>query len=80
MVRQHHQLSGHESEQTPGKPGVLQSLGSQRVGHNLVTEQQHRIPLATTDRNPITCVAYTIRKFNYFIYQDAQRQDSPRIC
>ena len=23
-----------------GKPGVLQSLGSQRVGHNLVTEQQ----------------------------------------
>ena len=24
-----------------GKPGVLQSMGSQRVGHNLVTEQQH---------------------------------------
>ena len=24
-----------------GKPGVLQSLGSQRVGHDLVTEQQH---------------------------------------
>ena len=23
-----------------GKPGVLQSMGSQRVGHNLVTEQQ----------------------------------------
>ena len=23
-----------------GKPGVLQSIGSQRVGHNLVTEQQ----------------------------------------
>ena len=22
-------------------PGVLQSMGSQRVGHNLVTEQQH---------------------------------------
>ena len=24
-----------------GKPGVLQSMGSQRVGHHLVTEQQH---------------------------------------
>ena len=23
-----------------GKPNVLQSMGSQRVGHNLVTEQQ----------------------------------------
>ena len=23
-----------------GKPGVLQSMGSQRVGHNLGTEQQ----------------------------------------
>ena len=23
-----------------GKPGVLQSLGSQRVGHDLVTEKQ----------------------------------------
>ena len=26
-----------------GKPGVLQSIGSQRVGHNLVTEQQRDI-------------------------------------
>ena len=24
-----------------GKPGVLQSVGSQRVGHNLANEQQH---------------------------------------
>ena len=23
-----------------GKPGVLQSMGSQRAGHNLATEQQ----------------------------------------
>ena len=34
MVRQHHQLNGHEFEQTPGdsggeEPGRLQSLGSQ---------------------------------------------------
>ena len=25
-----------------GKPGVLQSMGSQRVTHNLVTEQQQQ--------------------------------------
>ena len=36
----HHQLNGHELEQTlgdgegQGKPGVLQSMGSQRVRHN----------------------------------------------
>ena len=35
-----HRFSGHEFEQTPGdggrtgKPGLLQSMGSQRVGHN----------------------------------------------
>ena len=44
----HHQLNGHEFEQTlrewrTKKFGVLQSLGSQRIGHNLVTEQQHLI-------------------------------------
>ena len=37
----HHRLNGHEFEQALGdgegqgsKPGVLQSMGSQRVGHN----------------------------------------------
>ena len=46
LVGWHHRLNGHEFEQTPGdgegqgKPGVLQSMGSQRVEHNLVTEQQ----------------------------------------
>ena len=40
MVGWHHPLNGHEFEQTlgngegQGKPGVLQSMGSQRVGHN----------------------------------------------
>ena len=34
MVREHHQLNGHESEQTPGEnegqgAGMLQSMGSQ---------------------------------------------------
>ena len=47
MVREHHWLNGHESEQTPrdseGQGSLaccMQSTGSQRVGHNLVTEQQ----------------------------------------
>ena len=45
MVKQHHQLNGHEFEQTPGdKEGqrnlmCCSSLG-RRVGHNLATEQQ----------------------------------------
>ena len=46
MVGWHHQLNGHESEQTPGDSEGQGSLvcrgplGSQRVGHDLVTEQQ----------------------------------------
>ena len=45
IVGWHHQHNGHEFEQTLGErrteePGVLQSMGSQRVGHNLVTERQ----------------------------------------
>ena len=39
-------LNGHEFEQTPddegqGKPGMLQSMGSQRIGYDWVTEKQH---------------------------------------
>ena len=46
MVGWHHQLSGHESEQTQRavedrRVGVLQSLGSQRVRYHLVIQQQH---------------------------------------
>jgi len=45
MVEWHHRLNRHESEQTLGdgrigKPGVLQSMGSQRVRHDQVTKQQ----------------------------------------
>ena len=45
MVGCHHQCNGHEFEQTgrkrrTGKPAVLQSMGSQSIGHDLVTEQQ----------------------------------------
>ena len=40
MVGWHHQLNGHEFEQTPGDgeglggPSMLQSMGWQRVGHD----------------------------------------------
>ena len=47
MVGWHHRLNRHESEQTLGEwrteePGVLRSMGSQRVLHNIATEQQQR--------------------------------------
>ena len=40
MVKYHHWLNGHESEQTPGDSEEQESLVLQRVGHDLVTEQQ----------------------------------------
>ena len=45
MFGYHHRLNRHESEQTPGDSEgqgslALQSMGSQRVGHNLATKQQ----------------------------------------
>ena len=45
MVEWHHRLNGHEFEQAgrqwrTGRPGVLQFMGLQRVGHDIVTEQQ----------------------------------------
>ena len=49
VVGWHHHFNRHELGQTlgggegTGKPGVLQSMGSQRMGHNLVTEQQQQL-------------------------------------
>ena len=45
IVGWHHRLNGREWANSrrwwrTGKPGVLQSMGSQRVGHDWVTEQQ----------------------------------------
>ena len=46
MIRKHHRLNGHEFAQTLGDGGGQGSLvgdspwGSQRVGHDLVSEQQ----------------------------------------
>ena len=38
LIGWHHRLSGHEFEQAPrvgdGQPGVLQSMGLQRVRHD----------------------------------------------
>ena len=54
MVGWHHRLNGHEFEQAPGdegqrrtgKFGILQSMGSQRVGCNLVTNSEiQRVPI-----------------------------------
>ena len=47
MVREHHQLNGHEFEQTLRDSEaqgslMLQSMGSKRAGHNLATEQQQQ--------------------------------------
>ena len=48
MIRWHHQLNGHEFEQTPGDSEGQGSLaccspwGHKQVGHDLATEQQHR--------------------------------------
>ena len=44
IVRYHDQLSGHEFEQIlrecrTKESGMLQSMGLQRVGHDLATEQ-----------------------------------------
>ena len=49
MLGWHHQLNGHESEQTLGDSegqGSLArcSLWGHRVGHDLTTEQQQRCP------------------------------------
>ena len=46
IVGWHHQLNEHEFEQTlrdseGQSPGMLQSMTSQRIEHNLATEQQN---------------------------------------
>lgn len=62
MVRQHSQLNRREFEHPLGdsegmwKPGMLQSMGSQIVGHDLVIEQQ------STVTNPITVLNAKARR------------------
>ena len=49
MVGWHHSLNGHEFGWWTGRPGMLQSMGSQRVGHDWVTELNWRIKLSVRD-------------------------------
>ena len=57
MVGWHPHFNRHEFEQTPGdsegKPGMLQSTGSQRVGLNLVTAG----PVFTEEMWRLACCA-----------------------
>ena len=71
-VRQHHRLSGRESEQTLGNreaQGSLEclSMGSQRVGRHLVTEEQQQ---ATSLRSvlafPVGCQSLTVCIFRMY--------------
>ena len=39
-----------------GKPGVLQSMGSQRVGDDLVTAQQHSSCFKSSVATPPPCI------------------------
>ena len=60
MAGWHHQFNGHEFGQTPGdgerqRPGVLQSMGSQRVRHKLATEQQQQRSCGCTSASAL-CV------------------------
>ena len=54
MVGWYHHFNGLELGQTPGdsegqRPGMQQSMGLQRVKHNLVTEQQQHMHYLDSD-------------------------------
>ena len=59
MVGWHHRLNGDEFEQTPGewrtrRPGVLQPVGPQRVGHDGATGQQQLQSLSRIQGDTVT--------------------------
>ena len=61
MVGWHHWLNGCEFEHTLGVsevPGMLQFMGSQRVGHDLETEQQQQKDLSMLIYNVIQIIYY----------------------
>ena len=65
MVGWHHQLDGHEFEQAPrvgdrltGKPSVLKSMGSQRVGHDWATELTKRSPSSEPLHTPLLAIPH----------------------
>jgi len=71
-VECHHRLNGHDFEQTQrwwrtGKPAMLQSMGFQRVRHNLVTEKQQQIVLSFIFINWLILISFkSIRKWITF--------------
>ena len=85
MIGWHHCLNGHEFEQTPGdggKPGVLQFMGLQRVGHNFVTEQQQqqlslRARLLPLNTSCIQIFHLTLEMRKYLI-DDVQLEEDSR--
>ena len=85
MVGEHHQLNGHEFEQTLAdsegqrKPGVLQFMGLQRVGHDLATEQVQKKVTLTQDlqapvqeANPLQSALHT-HKFHTHGFNQLRR-------
>ena len=55
MVGWHHRLNGHEFEQTPGDSEgqgstCMQSMGLQRVGHDLASEHHHPLRNGNLER------------------------------
>ena len=64
----HHWLNGHETEQTPGrwcrtrKPDPLWSMGSQRAGHDLATEQVRGCFSEPFTQHPMDCQVFPLQK------------------
>ena len=58
MAGLHHRCKEHElgKLQEMGRPGVLQSMGSQRVGHDWVTEQQQLPTSSLLTLSPSCCL------------------------
>ena len=91
MVGWHHKSMDNEFEETggqwrTGKPGVLQSMGSQRVGHSLATEQQQQHPhtaffMRQEHRTPAGSVyksSVRLKEHKYVILSKWRRQQPQR--
>ena len=59
------------------EPGVLQSMGSQRVGHDLATEHTHKISTLTF---ATFCLQHHVKWWPNWLYRACYRLTSPHIC
>ena len=85
MVGRHHQLDGHEFEQAPGVGNgqgglVLQSMGSQRVGHNWATELICGMGNRPSQRSKVKLPQSLIQFPNSICPQIFWNLNSPMIC